>query len=760
MGRTTMETTSTASALDQIVLDNIAGSIAVKQAFIDDADLVAKCVKAAELLSRALHAGRRAFLMGNGGSAADAQHIAAELVGRYKMERRGLPVMALNVNTSCLTAIGNDYSYEMVFARQMEAFASRGDVAIGISTSGNSRNVLRGACWLLEKSARTRSASPDRGGGANAFGCRSLSLRAVRRHATHPGISYFDWTHSFGHCGAGTFRDLIRANGEAMRATKQKFVLLDRDGVINRHIAGGYVTSWDEFEFLPRSLQGLRLLAEHGYAALVVSNQACVGKGLLTEEDLSSITKRFVAEVTASGGNIRAVYYCTHRADEQGCSCRKPQPAFLLKAQAEHDFHFADTFVVGDSVSDIEAALRVGAPAASRFFRRQRRTISNASTASRTVRSLYEAAEMIVAAEPDNVSSDAGQPRPRDEKITDMGIHIAAPATGISQLICERSPRIALFTDAASADSLPCHNPRRGGLSRAERPVGHWAKGDSEGIGRRIDLVPGREQPLGGTPAEWRPRIFSFSPFATRGLTIHWPCLENADLLGLEPRIQIAGAKRILCNPLLRVAGSAPSQKMKAAWSENRTYWAHLSLAIWQELETPGAGVDPPSRFVATKVETRSAPVRAVASESDCCVDAPGRLDESRGTARSRQEGVRWLSGSFSTCMALLYLLQNKIAKAIKLLESALGPGNPGYAGSGGENTYRARYLLGTICDTVGQQEKAVNYWMPCVNERPVFEPAVRASIAAANSSRAKPHGCISLLAKWCGGSRDSLGRF
>jgi len=89
-----------------------------------------------------LRAGHRAFLFGNGGSAADAQHMAAELVSRYLRERPGLPVVALTVNTSSLTAIANDYSYDAVFARQLEALGSAGDMAIGISTSGHSRNVL------------------------------------------------------------------------------------------------------------------------------------------------------------------------------------------------------------------------------------------------------------------------------------------------------------------------------------------------------------------------------------------------------------------------------------------------------------------------------------------------------------------------------------------------------------------------------------------------------------------------------------------
>ncbi|MCL5412338.1 MAG: D-sedoheptulose 7-phosphate isomerase [Candidatus Marsarchaeota archaeon] len=87
--------------------------------------------------------GNKLILMGNGGSAADAQHIAAEFVGRFERERRPVPAIALHTNTSSLTAIGNDYGFDSVFERQVEAFARKGDVVIGISTSGNSENVLR-----------------------------------------------------------------------------------------------------------------------------------------------------------------------------------------------------------------------------------------------------------------------------------------------------------------------------------------------------------------------------------------------------------------------------------------------------------------------------------------------------------------------------------------------------------------------------------------------------------------------------------------
>jgi D-sedoheptulose 7-phosphate isomerase len=109
---------------------------------------MASCLKplatAADALVSAYCSGHKAIFFGNGGSAADAQHLAAEFVGRYLREREPLPALALNANSSVVTAIGNDYGYDQVFARQLAALAAPGDVAVGISTSGNSANVIEG----------------------------------------------------------------------------------------------------------------------------------------------------------------------------------------------------------------------------------------------------------------------------------------------------------------------------------------------------------------------------------------------------------------------------------------------------------------------------------------------------------------------------------------------------------------------------------------------------------------------------------------
>jgi len=104
--------------------------------------MVPSIEKASKLMVSTLKNGNKILLIGNGGSAADAQHIAAELVGRYKSERGGLPAIALTTDTSALTAISNDYGYAKVFDRQVEALANEGDLLIGISTSGNSDNII------------------------------------------------------------------------------------------------------------------------------------------------------------------------------------------------------------------------------------------------------------------------------------------------------------------------------------------------------------------------------------------------------------------------------------------------------------------------------------------------------------------------------------------------------------------------------------------------------------------------------------------
>lgn len=138
------------AALKKVVAETLSGEI----------------YKAVQLIKDSLSNGGKLLLMGNGGSAGDAQHIAAELVGRFKKERKALPAIALTANSSTLTAIGNDYEYAAIFSRQVEALARKGDVAMGISTSGNSENVLRALKLANEMGVATVALLGNDGGKA------------------------------------------------------------------------------------------------------------------------------------------------------------------------------------------------------------------------------------------------------------------------------------------------------------------------------------------------------------------------------------------------------------------------------------------------------------------------------------------------------------------------------------------------------------------------------------------------------------------
>jgi D-sedoheptulose 7-phosphate isomerase len=124
------------------IKDQIKKSYETKQAIYENDELLNKIEEVSKLCVEIYRNSKKTIIAGNGGSAADAQHIAAELVGRYGFDRPSIPSLALTTDTSCLTAIGNDYGYDKVFSRQLEGMGQSGDLFIGISTSGNSKNII------------------------------------------------------------------------------------------------------------------------------------------------------------------------------------------------------------------------------------------------------------------------------------------------------------------------------------------------------------------------------------------------------------------------------------------------------------------------------------------------------------------------------------------------------------------------------------------------------------------------------------------
>jgi D-glycero-D-manno-heptose 1,7-bisphosphate phosphatase len=140
----------------------------------------------------------------------------------------------------------------------------------------------------------------------------------------------------------------------------RRAAFLDRDGVINRKAAEGqYVTNWDEIDFLPGVAPAIAQLNRAGFWVIVVSNQRCVAKGLISAADLDSIHRRMCEALAGAGATIDGVYYCPHE-EEPPCGCRKPAPGMLLRAACEHRVDLTASWMVGDSEVDVKAGRNAG----------------------------------------------------------------------------------------------------------------------------------------------------------------------------------------------------------------------------------------------------------------------------------------------------------------------------------------------------------------------------------------------------------------
>jgi len=164
--------------MKQTIASIFAASIAAQQQFLQESGAAVAAV--VDEIVRSLQGGGKLLLFGNGGSAADAQHLAAEFVNRYLIERPPLPAMALTTDTSALTSILNDYGADVIFAKQIQALGRKGDVAIAISTSGNSANILRGIEACREIGIRTIGLTGGTGGAMAARVDHLLCVSATR----------------------------------------------------------------------------------------------------------------------------------------------------------------------------------------------------------------------------------------------------------------------------------------------------------------------------------------------------------------------------------------------------------------------------------------------------------------------------------------------------------------------------------------------------------------------------------------------------
>lgn len=296
--------------------------------------------RAADILIECFRNGGQAIFMGNGGSSADAQHIAAEFSGRYMLERPALAGVCLS-NIAPVTAIGNDYSYDLVFKRQVEAICRKGDVVIGMSTSGNSKNVVLAMEAAKERGAITMSFTGDGGKLREIVDC-AVVIPSKETPRIQEGYL----------CACHTMCGIVEREMFGQRA-----VFIDRDDTIAKDVP--YCSDPDLFNLFEGVPEAVKKLNDAGYLVIVITNQSGIGRGYFDEETLGRIHGKLKAKVAEAGGHIDDIFYCPHTPDDH-CSCRKPEIGMGIAAMMKHGIDPSRSFMIGDHDKDMEFGRRLG----------------------------------------------------------------------------------------------------------------------------------------------------------------------------------------------------------------------------------------------------------------------------------------------------------------------------------------------------------------------------------------------------------------
>ncbi|CAN5275204.1 HAD-IIIA family hydrolase [soil metagenome] len=308
--------------------------------------------RAAALIFSCYERGGKVLTCGNGGSAMEAQHLVAELVGKFERDRASLPALALHQNPAALTAVANDYGYDDAFAHQVEALGSAGDVLVAISTSGSSENVVRAVLAGKEKGMVTVGYLGDEGGGGRLGSLVDVPVVLRASDTATVQVGHLVLTHTI--CG------LVEA-----ALFPNKAVFLDRDGtlIVNRH----YGSDPDVIEFLDGVVEGLVELRGAGYKLVLVSNQSGVACCYFDELAVARMHDRLQRMLDLHGAALDALEYCPHHPEglvppyDTECACRKPAPGMLRRAARKHGVNLSASWMVGDIEADIEAGRKVGA---------------------------------------------------------------------------------------------------------------------------------------------------------------------------------------------------------------------------------------------------------------------------------------------------------------------------------------------------------------------------------------------------------------
>ena len=305
--------------------------------------------KAAAAIAACYDRGGKVLACGNDGSATEAQHLVAQLVGKFERDRASLPALALHANPATLTAVANDYGYGDSFAHQVEALGVSGDVLVAISTSGDAENAVRAVLAAKSKGLSTVGYLGGDGGRLGALVDVPVVLRASDTATVRAG--HLVLTHTI----CGLVEEALFPN---------KAVFLDRDNtlIVNRH----YGSNPDGIELLDGVIEGLLELREAGYKLLLISNQSGVARGYFDEEAVARMHDRLQGMLDRHGAALDGLEYCPHHPEGVTpsyaieCSCRKPAPGMIRRAARKHGVNLSASWMVGDIEADVEAGRRAG----------------------------------------------------------------------------------------------------------------------------------------------------------------------------------------------------------------------------------------------------------------------------------------------------------------------------------------------------------------------------------------------------------------
>lgn len=329
----------------------------------ESACVLAKISELQSAIEDCFNANGKVILCGNGGFAAVSQHVAAELMGKISIKRQPLPALSLTTDSSVLTCISNDFGFEKVFSRQIEAIGEKSDVLIALSVSGSSKNILEALSVSRRKGIRTFLISGE--GQHNEAVELGTSIVAIPSEDTDiiqdvamSVLHQICKDVESGICSksANRWDDVINI----AKSHNLQTLILDRDGTVNELVPNNYVITPSQLKISKEFLDYAKAIAETFKYVFIVSNQSCIGKGICSADAIDAVNNALVSSISERGGRVDKIYICP---DSDSTSCNR-KPNIGMADQISHDFPsicFANALVVGDSFSDELFAQRIGA---------------------------------------------------------------------------------------------------------------------------------------------------------------------------------------------------------------------------------------------------------------------------------------------------------------------------------------------------------------------------------------------------------------